>query len=105
MAPLCLLPPSRMLSRLVRVIVLLSCAAEVRGQSGTSIDGPPPPVAPDVITRNAAGQATIRAIKLTSPLKLDGVLDEEVYTREKPFGGLIQVAPRFGEEMSERSEV
>ena len=70
-----------------------------------SIDGPPAPVAPEVITRAANGQATVRAIKLTAPLKVDGVLDEDVYAREKPFGGLIQVAPRYGEPQTERSDV
>jgi hypothetical protein len=74
-------------------------------QSTPVIDGPPAPVAPAVITRNAAGNATIRAIKLSAPLKLDGVLDEEVYTRELPFGGLIQVAPKYGEPSTEKSEI
>jgi hypothetical protein len=69
------------------------------------IDGPPAPVPPEVISRGPNGQATIRAIKLTAPLKVDGVLDEEVYTREKPFGGLIQVTPKYGEQQSERSDV
>ena len=36
---------------------------------------------------------------------MDGQLDEEVYAREKPFGGLIQVAPRYGEAQTERSDV
>ena len=70
-----------------------------------AIDGPPPPQAPEVITRRADGQATVRAIRLSAPLKVDGVLDEEVYAREKPFGGLIQVAPRYGEPQTERSDV
>jgi hypothetical protein len=70
-----------------------------------AIDGPPPPQAPEVITRRSDGQATVRAIKLPAPLKVDGVLDEEVYAREKPFGGLIQVAPRYGEPQTERSDV
>src|SRR5881394_3527963 len=69
------------------------------------IDGPAAPVAPAVITRNAAGQATVRAIKLSAPLKLDGVLDEEVYKREAPFGGLIQVAPNYGAPSTEKSEI
>ena len=77
----------------------------MRAQSSPPIDGPPAPVAPEVITRSAAGQATVRAIKLTAPLKVDGQLDEEVYTREKPFGGLIQVTPRYGEPQSEKSDV
>ncbi len=68
-------------------------------------DAPPAPVAPAVISRNAAGQATVRAIKLAAPLKLDGVLDEDVYAREAPFGGLIQVAPDFGKAATERSDL
>ncbi len=74
-------------------------------QSTASIDGPPPPVAPEVMTRDSSGHATIRAIKLTTPLRVDGTLDEEVYRRERPFGGFIQVAPRYGAEQSERTEV
>jgi len=33
------------------------------------------------------------------------VLDEEVYSRAKPFGGLIQVAPDFGKPATERSDI
>ncbi|MEQ1692291.1 MAG: DUF5916 domain-containing protein [Gemmatimonas sp.] len=74
-------------------------------QSPVVIDGPPSPVAPAVITRDAANRATVRAIRLSAPLTLDGVLDEEVYTREAPFGGLIQVAPIDGAPSTERSEI
>jgi len=91
-------------ARFVGAIVALFCRVDVQAQSPT-IDGPPAPVPPEVITRTATGQATVRAIRLTSPLKVDGRLDEDVYEREKPFGGLIQVAPRYGEPQSERSDV
>jgi hypothetical protein len=86
----------------VLLTVLLS--GEVRAQSPAG-SAPPPPVPPAVITRDATGQATVRAIKLTAPLTVDGRLDEEVYRREQPFGGLIQVVPRYGEQMTERSDV
>ena len=79
--------------------------ATVHAQSAPVIDGPAAPVAPAVITRSADGQATVRAIKLSKPLTLDGVLDEEVYTREAPFGGLIQVAPDYGKPSTERSDI
>ena len=92
------------MTRGVFVILALAFATGARAQSVT-IDGPPPPKPPEVITRRADGQATVRAIKLSAPLQVDGVLDEEVYTREKPFGGLIQVAPRYGEQQTERSDV
>ncbi len=62
-------------------------------------------MAPAVITRATGGQATVRAIRLSAPLTLDGVLDEDVYTREAPFGGLIQVAPDAGAPATERSDL
>jgi uncharacterized protein DUF5916 len=86
-------------------LLLTMARAGAAGAQARAIDGPPAPVPPEVITRRADGQATVRAIKLAVPLRLDGVLDEDVYSREKPFGGLIQVAPRYGEPMTERSDV
>src|SRR5688572_25998406 len=96
------------------VIVLLTtlqplvAAAPVRAQQGDGtvvIDGSPPPEPPDTITRDARGRATVRAIKLTEPLRLDGVLDEAVYGDHKPFGGLLQLAPNYGQESTERTDV
>ncbi len=66
---------------------------------------PAAPLPPAVITRDATGHATVRAIKLTAPLTVDGRLDEEVYRRELPFGGLLQVVPRYGEEVTERTDL
>ncbi|HVZ48787.1 MAG TPA: DUF5916 domain-containing protein [Gemmatimonadaceae bacterium] len=80
------------------------CASPAVGQA-RAIDGSPAPVAPEVITRDSLRRPTIRAIRLTEPLHLDGVLDEAVYTREKPFGGLIQVAPDYGQPATERSDI
>ncbi len=91
-------------ARDVSAMLAVSIVPAVEAQS-RPIDGPPPPRAPEVITRREDGQATVRAIKLGAPLKVDGVLDEEVYAREKPFGGLIQVAPNYGEPQTERSDV
>ena len=41
-----------------------------------AFDGPPVPVAPDVIARDAEGRVTLRAVRLSSPIRLDGQLDE-----------------------------
>ena len=96
----------RTLVTTVTVILLLALsAASALSQSTVVIDGPPVPVAPEVITRDSAGHATVRAIKLTSPLRVDGKLDEDVYQREQPFGGFIQVAPDYGVPQTERSDV
>jgi hypothetical protein len=69
------------------------------------IDGPPPPIAPATITRDGAGKATVRAIKLAEPLQVDGKLDEEVYASVPPFGGFIQVVPKAGAPSTERTDV
>src|SRR4051794_40028981 len=74
-------------------------------QSVPILDGPPAPIAPEVIARDANGHATVRAIRLTTPLKVDGKLDDEVYGREQSFGDFVQVAPKYGAVISERTEV
>ncbi len=85
--------------------VLLAFPTAAHAQTTVVRDGPPAPVAPAVITRDSTGQATVRAIRLSTPLKLDGVLDDEVYSREAPFDGMIQVVPDYGKPASERSEI
>ena len=87
---------------LTTVALLTTVAA---AQNPVVIDGPPAPVAPAVITRDSANRATVRAIKLSAPLTLDGVLDEEIYSREAPFDGMVQVAPDYGKPASERSDI
>src|SRR5262245_51353239 len=87
------------------VSALVLSASDIAAQSSRVIDGPEAPVAPAVITRDDHGKVTIRAIKLESPLHVDGKLDEDVYEREQPFGGFIQVVPRYGDEQSERTDV
>ena len=82
------------------LLCILAVCGELRAQTA-----PAAPIAPSTITRDATGQATVRAIKLTAPLVVDGKLDEEVYRREQPFGGLIQVAPNYGKEITERTDV
>ena len=87
-------------------VFIISCSAiDAFSQSASLIDGPPAPIAPEVITRDSAGRVTVRAIKLTAPLILDGKLDEEVYQREQAFGGFLQVAPKYGAQETERTEV
>jgi Domain of unknown function (DUF5916)/Carbohydrate family 9 binding domain-like len=90
--------------------VVLFCPLSVLAQDGSMaaglvIDGPPPPEPPEMISRDKAGQATVRAIRLTAPLKVDGKLDEGVYTEYKPFGDFMQVAPQYLVPATERTEV
>ena len=37
-------------------------------------EGPPAPVAPEVVSRDDSGRATIRAVRAPQPLRIDGVL-------------------------------
>ena len=63
-----------------------------RFESDVVIDGPPAPVAPDVITRDG-GRATMRAIRLLSGIDVDGRLDEPVYESVAPVSDFIQQLP------------
>ena len=74
-------------------------------QSGVRIDGPLPPVPPETVTRDADGRATVRAVRLADPLRVDGALAEAVYEQTRPVSGLIQQVPDEGDPESERTEV
>ena len=88
-----------------RVAPLVSSTVTCRGAGMLAmIDGPPPPIAPDVISRDERGGVTIRAIKLDDGLTVDGVLDEAVYTTVPSFGGFIQTEPTAGAPATERTE-
>ena len=71
---------------------------------GIVIDGPPPPAAPETITRDADGRATVRAVPIAEPLRLDGVLDEGIFETTLPVSGFIQQNPIEGAPATERTE-
>ena len=74
-----------------------------RFETDVVIDGPPPPVAPDVITRDG-GQATMRAIRLLAGIEVDGRLDEPVYESVAPVSDFIQQLPDEGALATERTD-
>ena len=80
-------------------------------ESGTPLDppfafdGPPPPVAPATVARDEAGRATIRAVRLSAPIRLDGQLDEQVYQAVPPISDFLQTEPRAGEPATQKTEV
>jgi hypothetical protein len=67
-------------------------------------DGPPVPPLPAMVSRDATGRATIRTVRLPQPLRLDGRLDEAVYTRVTPITDFLQQDPVEGVAASERTE-
>jgi hypothetical protein len=83
-------------------------ATALAGQSApvasAILDGPPAPVAPDVIARDASGRTTIRAIRLREPLKVDGALDESFYREVPAMSDFTQVEPQGGALATERTD-
>jgi len=69
------------------------------------LDGPPAPVAPAVINRDEKGHATIRAVRIDRPLRIDGRLDEEVYASVPGAGDFVQQLPRENRPATEPTEV
>jgi TolB-like protein len=70
----------------------------------TIIDGPAPPALPAMVARNARGQATMRATRITQPIALDGRLDERVYATVPSVGDFIQQEPSEGAPATENTE-
>ena len=62
-----------------------------------------PPVA-SLVERTAPDDVTIRAVRLATPLRLDGRLDEDVYSRVGPLTDFLQQEPREGQPATERTE-
>ena len=68
------------------------------------IDGPAPPVPPQMMTRDERGRTTVRATKLSQRIRVDGQLDEEVYGAVLPVTDLIQQVPLEGAPATEQTE-
>ena len=116
-------PRPQLLHRAIRVAAALAAAtalttsvqaAQPAGQNAPPaqpgvqqerIFGPPPPAPPATIARDAANQATLRAVRLAAPLDIDGLLDEQVYRDLAPASDFIQILPDEGEIASEQTEV
>ena len=68
------------------------------------IDGPAPPVAPETVSRDTAGRATVRAVRLSTPLRVDGILDDGIYETVPSIEGFVQQLPIEGAPTTERTE-
>ena len=84
-----------------------SAAAAVAPRGGLAIvpGAPPPPVPPATVSRNAAGQVTVRAVRMTGGLDLDGRLDEEIYRTVEAISDFVQIEPDAGAPATEKTEV
>ena len=60
----------------------------------------------DVVSRDSAtGKVTIRAIRLSEPLRVDGRLDESLYSDANPISDFVQMEPDGGKAATEKTEV
>ena len=104
---------------IVGLVVAFSCAGSVlltyptgagaqapvsSEANGVLILGPPPPVAPEVVSRDDAGRATIRAVRVTEPVSVDGELDEAFYRNTPSISDFVQGLPNEGAAPTERTE-
>ena len=98
----------RYVSRLLLPFVVVWGATAEAQRPGAellaALQGPAPPVAPEVVTRDAQGRATVRATRLTEPLRVDGRLDEPVYEAVQHVTDFVQQLPDEGEPGSQRTQ-
>lgn len=68
---------------------------------------PAPATSPELppAQRSAEGRLEVVAVAAEEPVRVDGVLDEEVWRRAVPVGGFVQAEPLEGEPATEETEV
>ena len=95
---------------IVAALLALTSLTSALAQDATDLDlpvafdGPPSPLPPAVISRDAAGRVTIRAVRVVEPLTIDGTLDERVYQEVPALSDFIQVEPIYRAAPTERTE-
>ena len=60
--------------------------------------------ASQIVERTANDRVTVRAVRLDTPLKVDGRLDEEIYAQVQPITDFIQQEPREGTPATEKTD-
>jgi len=89
-------------SILAALLLTLAAASSVAAQSGPSTGGAT--LMPPQTVRRDPGGVTVRAIRLTEPLHLDGQLDEAIYRDNMPIDGFVQQEPREGQPATEATD-
>jgi Domain of unknown function (DUF5916) len=95
----------RLFPLLVAAAVAAGPAAAAGQQSDASADGVSAPVLPETIVRDEEGRVTVRAVRLATSLKVDGALDEAIYSTVHPFSGFVQMEPQGGQPATEKTEI
>ena len=61
-------------------------------------------VATSTMVREASGKVTVQAMKLQTPIKFDGVLDDAIYRTMAPYTDFVQQEPNEGKLATDRTE-
>jgi hypothetical protein len=86
---------SRVVSAALLTLLGVSHAVAASPQSGFG---------PAIVDRTAADKVTVRTVRVQRPLRVDGRLDEEVYTTVEPISDFIQQEPDEGAPATEKTE-
>jgi hypothetical protein len=89
----------------ILALATLLLASPVAAQNAGDLDGIAMPVPPETVRRDDKGRAVLRAVRIDTPLRLNGRLDDEVYATVPGAGGFIQQVPREGQPATEATEV
>ncbi len=86
---------------LVAALMLCACGAAAQPQRGSEAGreaGAP------VVSKDASGHVTLRAVRLAGALRVDGRLDEAVYRDVPSIADFIQAEPLSGPPASQKTE-
>jgi hypothetical protein len=92
---LILIGPLRAPAATLALLLFLSQSAAAEPQAA---------VGPAIHERTANDQVAVRAVRVATPLKIDGRLDESPYTTIQPISDFIQQEPREGEPATEKTD-
>src|SRR5688572_12434819 len=94
----------RVICSIAAVLVVVAALPALAQSPPRAYDGPPPPDLPSTMVRDSEGRTTLRAVRLTTPLRIDGALDEEVFRSTLPASDFIQTEPESGAPATEKTE-
>ena len=93
----------QVLARVVLFVVAVT-AGSARVASGGQDPAPTHRPGGAILSRDSDGRATVRAIRLAEPLRVDGTLNEPVYSSTPPIADFVQTLPQENAQATERTE-
>ena len=87
------------------ILVVWPLGVAAQAVDATEFGDPAPPVGRAMINQAGEGGATLRAVRVSEPLHIDGVIDEPFYQNTPPITEFIQSLPEENGEPSQLTEV